>query len=602
MSDFKDTENSVPEDVIREPTGEPLEGGEFTDDPTTGYQAEADNYEPEEAGQSGADDAGEAYGDFPDYSPEEDYSEKDVFIPNGPEPAREGEPREENEPIPDNDPDAVEEDAFSGGGDEPEPAGEGDAPGETGGSLSTDENEKKPLEPYAARRKKSPSSVINSKPNVLNRRLILYIIGGVVIFALIFATFILPLIQSNTKKPDAKRKQTPAAVSPADYYSLVPRTDARNLDNESAAPDPSAGKFWEEDETEDDVLKTLPPIDERYQSQNPPPAAAPPAASGGGGSGYVRPDTRNDRLQEKNIQGIKGITPTQQQYLSGPGRLDAAELPGQQQIDPNNANPYAQFGMPSKEDYTAQMLALQQGQGQQQSPGGGSLSYAAQNDQSGKTAFYNRGRENSGNGYWLPAASIWQGAIFEATLTSRINTDLPGECTALISKNVYSSQDGRYLLIPQNSRLLGTYNSSISYSQKRVQVGWHTLIRPDGYYINLGNMQAADPHGAAGLPGRINEHPWQYLKAIILLSAMNIVNSELNYSMAETNNQYVQNVMANTQEIANLLGGKIIDRAMDVQPTITIKEGTKINIVANYNLVLPPIEPYPVKYPYRRGE
>jgi type IV secretion system protein VirB10 len=146
--------------------------------------------------------------------------------------------------------------------------------------------------------------------------------------------------------------------------------------------------------------------------------------------------------------------------------------------------------MPSKEDYTAQMLSAY---GQGGTPGyGSSSSYANQNDQSGKQQFYTAGRENAGNGVWLGPATIWQGTIFEATLTSNINTDLPGEVMAVISKNVYSSLDGKYLLVPQNSKLFGSYNSSISYSQSRVQVAWHTLIRPDGYAISLGNMAATD--------------------------------------------------------------------------------------------------------------
>lgn len=99
--------------------------------------------------------------------------------------------------------------------------------------------------------------------------------------------------------------------------------------------------------------------------------------------------------------------------------------------------------------------------------------YAQQNDQNGKNSFYNQNRGNV-SGQWLPLNSVWQGTIFVVPLTSDISTDLPGECTAVVTKNVYSSQDGRYLLIPQNSKLLGSYNSSISYSQSRVQVGWHT--------------------------------------------------------------------------------------------------------------------------------
>jgi type IV secretion system protein VirB10 len=584
MSNFQDADDNdygIPEDIA----GEPIDGGDSADDPAAGRQAET-GYEPEESGQSDISGTDETDDDFPDYSPEINA-----------DPAVSYDLNEDNGSIPENDDsDALEEDPFTQ--DEPEPIADGELPGEAGEPLSTHEDDRESPGPYTAA-KKSPGAVIKSRPSVLNRQLILYIIGGVVIFFLLFAAFILPLIQSHVKRSADKKKQTPTSVSPADYYSLVPHSDAGKLNN-TAVPDNSlADKFWE-GLTDDELIDSLPPVDERYQHKNPPGQTTAPTSTGGG-SPYVRPDTRNDRLQAKHIQGIKGITPTQARYLTGSGQLDSTPLPVRQYSDPDNANPYRQFGMPPKEEYLSQMLALQQEQ-RQQVTGIGSSSYAAQNDQSGKTAFYNQGRDNAGGGSWLPPASIWQGTVFEAVLTSRINTDLPGECTAMVSKNIYSSQDGKYLLIPQNSRLLGTYNSSISYSQKRVQVGWHTLIRPDGYYLNLGNMQGTDPRGAAGLPGNINEHPWQYMKAIILLSVMNIVNSELAYSMAETNNQYVQNVMANTQEIANVLGGKLIDRAMDVQPTITINEGAKINIVANYHLVLPPMPSYPVTYPYRRGE
>jgi type IV secretion system protein VirB10 len=523
----------------------------------------------------------------------EGYGAREEPMPSGDEPEFEegGESREGREEIPgyppgdtETDFNAVEEDRFapalSPGGQGEEEAGGGEA------AFSTRQDDEPEARPYAAG-KKAPGSVIKSKPGVLNRQLILYIAGGAAISGLIFATFILPLLESNTQKAEQKRRLSPAAVSPGDYASLVPRSDAGIIGG-SPAPGGTENpetKFWEQDD--EDIISSLPPIDGRFQSASPPPSAP---ARGSGGTGYARPDTRGDRLQAKTIPGIKGLTPSQSRYLSGPAQTSPAPA------DPDN--PYAQFGMPPKEDYLAQMLSMQQQQYAAGSPSG----YAAQNDQSGKTAFYNRGREDSGAGYWLSPMSVWQGTVFEAALTSRINTDLPGDCTAMVTKNVYSSQDGAYLLIPQNSRLLGAYNSSVSYSQKRVQVAWHTLIRPDGYYINLGNMQGSDPRGAAGLPGVINDHPFQYFKAVLLLSAMNIVNSELAYSAADTNNQYVQNVMANTQEMANALGGKIIDRALDVQPTITIKEGTRITIVVNNTLVLPPMTPYPVKHPYRRGQ
>jgi type IV secretion system protein VirB10 len=432
-----------------------------------------------------------------------------------------------------------------------------------------------PVEPFVPKKTSAAQALGSGQPHKLNTQLILSI--GVSAFALIFifATFVMPMLNREKAKDAAKPKIT--AVNPSDYSALVPRP-------------PHVPVNEEEDDDLEEIISELPPVDPRFRYEEPPPPVMSAETPSGG---YERPDTRNDRLQAKAISGIKGITPTQKNYMSGPG---AVPYQNYQQIpaaaDP--ANPYAQYGMPSKSDYTQQMLSMYQG--------ANADTYTRQNDQSGKMLFYNQGRDDAGNGSWLGANTIWMGTIFEATLTSNINTDLPGEVTAWVTKNIYSSLDGRYLLIPQNSRLIGTYNSSISYSQSRVQVGWHTLIRPDGYMVNLGAMQATDPQGAAGLKGFINDHPFQYLKALALLSAFNILNVELGATITDTSNQYVQNVMANSQEIANTLGSKLIDRALDVQPTITIKAGTKINIVANTNLVLPPLPPYEVTMPYHKGE
>jgi type IV secretion system protein VirB10 len=454
----------------------------------------------------------------------------------------------------------------------PEPADHAEAPfGEGDSGMAQDQI---PVEPFVPE-KSSASQILGAPgPHKLNNQLILAI--GVGAFALIFilATFVRPMF--NRKKAEKITRPRPTAVSPSDYSALVPRKTLG----------PAAVE--EDEETLDEIIADLPPVDPRYRYEEPPPVISAGTAS----AASDRPDTRDDRLQGKSISGIKGITPTQRNYLSGTGAGPYQDYQQSAAADPNN--PYAQFGMPSKADYAQQMLSMYQG--------AGADAYTRQNDQSGKMQFYNQGRENAGNGSFLGYNSIWQGTIFEATLTSNINTDLPGEATAWVTKNIYSSLDGRYLLIPQNSRLFGTYNSSISYSQSRIQVGWHTLIRPDGYMVNLGAMQATDSRGAAGLKGLINDHPFQYLKALALLSAFNILNVEFSTNAANTQNQYVQNVMANSQEIANTLGSKLIDRALDVQPTITIKAGTKINIVANQNLTLPPLPPYEVTMPYHRGE
>lgn len=305
-----------------------------------------------------------------------------------------------------------------------------------------------------------------------------------------------------------------------------------------------------------------------------------------------RPLTVGDSLQSKTINGIKGITSTQNTYISDYELQKIANTT----TDPKTVASYAKSGSGSSlgnpNDYIDKLVNTAQG----------TTSYASQNGQADKNNFYNSYSGSGGNGVWLGVNTIWQGTIFEAVLTSEINTDLPGEVTARIAKNVYSSQDGRYLLIPQNSILIGTYNSNITYNQRRTQVVWTSLIRPDGYQIYLGGMNATDTKGASGLTGHINDHPGAYLKAIMLMSVVNIINSEYQSSIDGTENQYVQNIAANAQSVTNELGRKLIDRAMDIQPTIKIKSGTKINIVVNQNLSIPVVENIPVTEKYQRGK
>ena len=421
-----------------------------------------------------------------------------------------------------------------------------------------------------------------SKPKVLNKRFILTIL--ICSFGItLLITFLMP---AGNKKKAKNEKPLAEIHRSTDYASLAKKHPVEVTDNHY------------EDKNINDVKNDkveIPPIiiKEEKQPYNPNTINYNSGKGGGGSSSTIEiPDTRNDGLQELHISGIKGLSSSQQKYSTD----------YQQTIEKNTRSTKlaSNYTLPSKEEYMNNVLsAYTQAYGNATS---GNNDYAVQNDQSGKNSFYNNGRDkdNVGQGEWLNLNTLWQGTIFEATLTSELNTDLPGEITARIAKNIYSSQDGRFLLIPQNSVLYGTYNSSISYSQNRVQIGWHTLVRPDGYQIQLGNMNATDAKGASGLKGFVNDHPLAYLKAIGLMSVFSIINSEFNAQMGQTQNQYVQNIMANTQQVTNELADKLIDRAMNVQPTIKIKAGTKINIVVNQNLSLPPCEDVPVTQQYRK--
>lgn len=423
------------------------------------------------------------------------------------------------------------------------------------------------------------------KPRVLNKKFLLTIII-LVVGGIFLITFLMPAgskKKSKNEKPVAETHQSKDYASMAQKHVIPDEYDAGDTGHYG-----NVGEQNSKDEVEIPpvIVETdKKPYEPQYVNKN--------TGNGVGSSSSIEiPDTRNDLLQGKRISGIKGLSSTQESYSTD----------YQQTLAKNTASTSAtsSYSLPSKDEYMNNVLsAYSQAYGNATA---GNNAYNMQNDQAGKNSFFNNGRNgnNVGQGEWLNLNTLWQGTIFEATLTSELNTDLPGEITARIAKNIYSSQDGRYLLIPQNSVLYGTYNSSISYSQSRVQVAWHTLIRPDGYQIQLGNMNGTDAKGASGLKGFVNDHPLAYLKAIGLMSVFSIVNSEFSATMGQTQNQYVQNVLANSQQVTNELADKLIDRAMNVQPTIKIKSGTKINIVVNQNLVLPPVENIEVTQPYHR--
>lgn len=421
------------------------------------------------------------------------------------------------------------------------------------------------------------------EPDQLNKKKIVYITFGIIAFLGLFM-ILKPESWTLAKKEDKKKPE----ASKTEYRDY--EKNAKNTINTDPydVPRPSFDETGVNSKYTENS-STVTPRDDAYQ-------VAYSQQSGGnvggqaGGYTVEVPDTRNDRLQGKTISGIKGLTSTQESYATNyeiQKEKNAMEAASNTRVTGSSS----MRNSLDPDKYSSQLLSSLN-----------TNSYESQNDQKGKSSFYNQNRGTGGAGLWLGLNTIWQGTIFNVVLTSEINTDLPGEVTGRVSKNVYSSQDGRFLLIPQNSVLIGNYNSSISYSQSRAQVIWHTLIRPDGYQINLGAMNGTDTKGAAGLKGFVNDHPMAYVKAILLMSTFSIINGEFQATQKETNNQYVQNIAANSQEMVNKLGEKLIDRAMDVQPTIVIKAGTEVNVVVNQNLTLPEYKKPEVTQKYMKGK
>jgi type IV secretion system protein VirB10 len=188
--------------------------------------------------------------------------------------------------------------------------------------------------------------------------------------------------------------------------------------------------------------------------------------------------------------------------------------------------------------------------------------------------------------YELKAGSVIPGALVTA-----INTDLPGEVIGQVTENVFDSVTGEYLLIPQGSKLLGKYQSLVTNGQNRALVVWQRLIYPNGNSIILDGMPGTDESGAAGLQDKVDYHLDKLAEGTALSTALAYAgNLARNPNSSSGNNG--QDVIGDTvAQQANRIGEKIIDRELDVQPTITIRQGWPLRVLVNKDMILEPYVP-----------
>ena len=102
--------------------------------------------------------------------------------------------------------------------------------------------------------------------------------------------------------------------------------------------------------------------------------------------------------------------------------------------------------------------------------------------------------------------AVIAGNVIPAVLVSGIDSDLPGPIVAQVRENVFDSATGRYLLVPQGSRLLGSYQNASAYGQQRVQIAWQRLIFPNTSSMDIAGMPGADQSGYVGFSDQVDNH------------------------------------------------------------------------------------------------
>ena len=192
-------------------------------------------------------------------------------------------------------------------------------------------------------------------------------------------------------------------------------------------------------------------------------------------------------------------------------------------------------------------------------------------------------------GYQAPTRLVLrQGKVIPAVLGRQINSDLPGRITAYVSSNVYDA-DGR-LLIPKGAALVGKYDSGVHVGQSRLMFAFERLVLPNGYSFDLPAAPGADLAGAAGMSGDVDNHFFKMFGTSLLIA---LLADQTKQPQSVSTLGGGGAAMTAAGQVLSDVSKTILERNRVIAPTITVDQGTRINVEVVSDMVFP--EQYPVR-------
>jgi type IV secretory pathway VirB10-like protein len=187
---------------------------------------------------------------------------------------------------------------------------------------------------------------------------------------------------------------------------------------------------------------------------------------------------------------------------------------------------------------------------------------------------------------------VFEGTTIDTVLVNRLDGEFAGPLKVMVTNPIYS-QDRQHLLIPEGTFILGDVQKVAGLGQKRLAVTFHRLLMPDGYSVDLDQFHGLDQAGATGLKDQINNHYVEIFGASIALGvisgAAEATNLNQGYNQSGTE-AYKSGIASSlSQSSANVL-----DRFINIPPTITIREGHRIKVYITQDMLLPAYENHTV--------
>jgi type IV secretory pathway VirB10-like protein len=179
---------------------------------------------------------------------------------------------------------------------------------------------------------------------------------------------------------------------------------------------------------------------------------------------------------------------------------------------------------------------------------------------------------------------LFEGTILETVLINRLDGQFSGPVECLLSTDVYSN-DRQHLLIPAGAKLLGETKKVDTFGQTRLAVVFHRVLMPDGYSVSLDQFKGLNQTGDTGLRDQVNNHYLRIFGVSLAIGALGAVaqggtSGSLNASSSDLMRQ---GFAASTAQSS----AQILDKFLNVMPTVTIREGHRVKVYLSGDLTLP---------------
>ena len=179
---------------------------------------------------------------------------------------------------------------------------------------------------------------------------------------------------------------------------------------------------------------------------------------------------------------------------------------------------------------------------------------------------------------------IFEGTILETVLLNRLDGQFIGPVECLVTSDIYS-HDRQHLLIPSGTKVLGEAKRVDTFGQTRLAVAFHRLIMPDGYSVSLDQFKGMNQIGDTGLRDQVNNHYLKIFGASLAVGAIGgIAEAGSGGVLTQSGTQSIQ------QGVGESLGQtsqRILDKFLNILPTVTIREGHRVKIYLSGDLAVP---------------